>query len=146
MPLKFTPKIARRARFDLSPWSPTDFFKIATQVSTSITERIGKALDVNDAPAPPLKTERYKRAKERRGIDPVRNWKWSSHGGALLKDIRVTSASSIRAVISANSPQNIIKLRANQKRHRQFGMSPNNRRVFLEAARAVPFVRVRTSS
>jgi hypothetical protein len=65
----------------------------------------------------------------------------------LLKDIRVISASSIRAVISANSPQNIIKLRANQKRHRQFGMSPTNRRVFIEAARAIPVIRkVRTSS
>ena len=73
-----------RAWFVLGPFTAEDIHMLAigNVVRDSIAARIGKGLNVNDAPAKPLKPGRsgrrgYPDYKAARGLQPFRDWFWT---------------------------------------------------------------------
>ena len=57
--------------------------ELATVLATSIKTRILSGKDVTDSQAPPL-SKAYARSKQRRGLNPIRDWRWSGNTLAAL--------------------------------------------------------------
>lgn len=116
--------------------------RIADAVLISVKQRIGKALDTDDRPAPPLKNARYAKSKERRNIPGVRNWRFS---GLLMNSMQVMSAGPNKATIGfveraynlastkKYATTNLVAYLNNQK-WEQFGVSPRDAEVLKNAA------------
>ena len=97
----------------------------------SIAARIGKGLNVNDAPAKPLKPGRngrrgYPDYKAARGLQPFRDWFWT---GRTMRSLKVKSASENRAVIGFVDPNADRMAHVNNLREKQFGISPKDRKA-----------------
>lgn len=156
MAVKFQTKI-RKARFHVEGYTPEQMASVATVLRDSIEQRILRAMDVNDAAAPPLKqpirnvTSRrnvvtvngqrliqlpgkeyrgYPYYKQKRGGNPVRDWKLS---GRTLRSMRVLTAAANRAVIGFTDAEANKRAYINNRRWRQFGMSPRDRAAMMAA-------------
>jgi hypothetical protein len=135
--MAFQAKITR-ARFVLGPFTSEDMLTIGTVVRDSIAARIAKALNVNDAPARPLKPGRsgrrgYPDYKAARGLQPIRDWFWT---GRTMRSLKVKSASENRVVIGFVDPKAGRVAHRNNLLDRQFGVSPNDRKGLNAAVRA----------
>jgi hypothetical protein len=123
---------------------------IGNVVRDSIAERIGKGLNVEDAPAKPLKPGRngrrgYPDYKVARGLQPFRDWFWT---GRTMRSLKVKAASENRATIGFVDPNADRIAHANNLREKQFGVSPKDRMALraivlavLKRARVIQFRR-----
>ena len=128
-----------KARFVLGPFTAEDMLSIGNIVRDSIAARIGKGLNVNDAPAKPLKPGRsgrrgYPDYKAARGLQPFRDWFWT---GRTLRSLKVKSASETRAVIGFVDPNADRVAHVNNLREKQFGISPKDRKALTAAVLAM---------
>lgn len=96
---------------------------IGETLVTSIKERLGRAQTVNDSAAPPLRPG-YAKYKQRKKGSSLRDWNFQ---GRTLRGMRVTSAVPNRAVVSFSDPVAGMRAAVNNRRVRQFGVSPANR-------------------
>ncbi len=136
--MAFTAKITR-ARFVLGPFTSEDMLAIGNVLRDSIAARIGKGLNVNDAPAKALKPGRngrrgYPDYKKARGLQPIRDWFWT---GRTMRSLKVKSASENRAVIGFVDPNADRIAHVNNLREKQFGVSPNDRQALSRAVLAL---------
>ena len=139
-----------RARFVLGPFTAADMLAVGNVLRDSIAVRIGKGLNVNDAPAKALKPGRsghrgYPDYKVARGLQPFRDWFWT---GRTMRSLKVKSASENRVVIGFVDPNADRIAHVNQLRERQFGISPNDRKALravvlavLRQSRVIPVVK-----
>ena len=136
--MPFQTKITR-ARFVLGPFTGEDMQTIGGVLVDSISMRIRKALNVNDAPAKALKPGRsgrrgYPDHKAARGLIPIRDWVWT---GRTMRSLKVKSANENQAVIGFVDPNADRIAHANNLRERQFGVSPKDRQVLNTAVLGV---------
>ncbi len=136
--MPFQAKISR-ARFVLGPFTSEDMLAIGNVLRDSIAARIGKGLNVNDAPAKELKPGRngrrgYPDYKKARGLQPIRDWFWT---GRTMRSLKVKSASENQAVIGFVDPNADRVAHLNNLREKQFGISPKDRKALKDAVLAV---------
>jgi hypothetical protein len=132
MPAIFTTKIVHR-QITLSPFSAQQMSDIGSVVlNSSIIPRIRRAETVADAPAPPL-VARYAKRKIARGRAPIRDWYWR---GLTLGSLKVKSASEDRVTIGPVNGQAQTILAAQNRRARQWGVSPKDYEALNAAVRA----------
>lgn len=134
---RFKTKIVRsRARFVVKPLSAQQMINVAEPVKEDIKQRILRAETVNDTPAPPLKEKvpgkGYPTYKARRAPPAIRNWRLT---GRTLHEMRVLSAGPNRAVIGFSSPVANLRAYINNRRSRQFGVSPRNEQTLIQKYR-----------
>jgi hypothetical protein len=133
---RFQPKISR-ARFVVSPFTSEQMVEIGQVAVDSILHRLERGQNVSDQPATPLK-ERYQKYKARRSPPAIRNWRLT---GRTLRALRVLRANENRAVIGFRDPEAGRRAAINNRRERQFGLSPANWRDVIERVKQVRFVR-----
>src|SRR5271157_4552587 len=126
--MPFQTKITR-ARFVLGPFTAEDMQTIGSVLVDSISARIRKAVNVNDAAAKALKPGRngrrgYPDYKAARGLQPFRDWFWT---GRTMRSLKVKSASENRVVIGFVDPNAARIAHRNNLREKQFGVSPKDR-------------------
>jgi len=128
-------RIASRARFKNAPFSAEQMQSLGNALRDSVRDRIRRATDVYDAPAPPLKPHRnnpnssYAAIKVRRfGGQPIRDW-WRT--GRTLRSLHVLTVSINRVVVGFTDSVSNFRAFINNRRHRQFGMSPQDRNNVL---------------
>jgi len=132
----FRTKITR-ARFVVSPFTAEQMVEIGQVAVASILERLERGQNVSDQPAAPLRPS-YRKYKARRSPPAIRNWKLT---GRTLRGLRVLEANENRAVIGFSDPEAGRRAALNNRRERQFGLSPANWRDIREAVRRFRFAR-----
>lgn len=134
---------------------------IAENLLAKITQRISQGMDVHDSPAPPL-TPKYAKFKVERARRPnKRDWYLT---GITLRHLRVKSARPNRAVIgflpgvrryalksklgaktqpieNRSVPISLVVTK-NQRRCRQWGVSPSDEAVLINSIQGVDFIQV----
>ena len=149
--MPFQTKITR-ARWVLGPFTSEDMQTIGNVVLDSISSRIRKGLNVNDAETKPLKPGRnghrgYPDYKVARGLQPFRDWVWT---GRTMRSLKVKSASENRVVIGFVDPNAGRIAHVNNLREKQFGVSPKDRvamnRVVLAVLRQARVIQVRRAA
>lgn len=133
---EFQPKITR-ARFVVSPFSSEQMTTLAGVLRDSMRTRMLAGLSVSDSPAKPL-TPKYAATKQRRGGQPVRDWKLT---GKTLNSMAVLSASENRAVIGFSDPRAARIAAFNQRKERSFGVAPRDRQKLVEAVHQMRVVK-----
>lgn len=128
MASKFQPKI-RRARFAVPGYSPEQMITLGNAVVESMKTRFASALDVYDQAAPPLKPS-YAKWKAKRYPPAIRNL---MRTGRTLRGLRVLSGAPNRAVIGFSDTVAGMRMAFNQRRSRQWGVSPRNQQEMIEA-------------
>ncbi len=138
-------------------------------LAETIKARILRAQDVYDNPAPPLKQpERnltssrnirtvrgqqlyqlpgklyrgYPYYKAKRGIEPVRNWKFT---GRTLRALRALSTSQNSVKIGFSDPVADLRVTINNRRWRQFGLSPRDRAAAIRIIKTIKYVSVKAA-
>ena len=138
----YKPKISK-ARFVVSPFTPQQMVEIGQVCADSIKARLERAENVYDQPAKPLSEGRrgtgYKRYKSRKAPPAIRNWNLT---GRTLRGMRVLRANENRAVIGFSDPVAAMRAAINNRRERQFGVSPANWKDIIAAVKRIRFVRV----
>jgi hypothetical protein len=141
-----------RARFVLGPFTAEQMHSIGSVVLDSITSRIRKGLNIQDAPAKPLKPGRngkrgYPDYKTARGLQPIRDWFWR---GRTMRSMAVKAASENKVTIGFTDPHADMIAHVNNRREKQFGVSPKDRsvlaRVVLATLRQAKSIRVRKAA
>ncbi len=162
--------VRRSARFELTEYSPDRMRAIGERVNESIVGRIRRAEDVWDRPAPPLKrrmrsnskqvgkdrlyqiqpyrtrlgyAEYKEKGKFSGGVPkkPVRDW---DRTGFTLQSLKVLSARENQVTIGPDNPTAAARVRFNNARWRQWGVSPLDRQALLSAVRETSPIRVRS--
>ncbi len=122
-----------RARFHVSGYSPQQMVAIGQAlISRGIVPRVRAGGTVADSPAPALRPG-YARFKERRGVPAIRNWTLT---GRTLRSLKVLRASANRAVIGFTDALTNLRAVLNNRRARQFGVSPADRNVVAQEIQA----------
>lgn len=129
MPLKFQPVI-KRVRFESRGFSPEQMLGFGNVLLKSIQTRLDKAQDIYDQAAPPLKPQ-YQRRKERYAGTSVRDLRLT---GRTRRSMKVLEVGQNYGVIGLSDPEAANRIRWNQRRSRQWGVSPQNEK---DLARAV---------
>ena len=143
---RFKAKISR-ARFVVSPFSAQQMVELGQVAVDSIKARLERAENIYDQPAKPLSEGRrgtgYRRYKARKAPPAIRNWRLT---GRTLRGMNVLRANENRAVIGFSDPVAAMRAVVNQKRERQFGLSPVNWKDILAAVRQIRFVRAKSKA
>jgi hypothetical protein len=138
--------VKRRARFSVAGYSANQMELIGQSVRDDIEQRILSARDVNDSPTPPLKNgargNGYASQKARKAPPAIRNWKFT---GRTLRSMKVLSAAPNQAKIGFTDAVANKRAFYNNRRWRQFGVSPGNRKALVQALRQVKFVSVKAA-
>lgn len=119
--------VVRKARFAAPGYRPEQMIAIAQATADDIRVRIMRAQDVNDGIAPGLKAA-YAKRKSQRGGNPIRDWFLT---GRTLRSLKVLSAAQNRAVIGFTDAVSNFRAALNNRRWRQFGISPTNRQALV---------------
>ncbi len=134
--------VISRARFTVSPYTPRQMVELGKVVRDSVRVRILRAVDVSDQPAPPLKKKvkgrGYPEWKARVRPPAIRNWRLT---GRTMGAMRVLSANQNRVVIGFSDAVANLRAWYNNRRHRQFGMSPSDWRAALASVRKLHAVK-----
>jgi len=117
------------ANFEYIPISGEQKTELARVLANSIRDRIRRGHDVNDQPAPPL-SQKYARRKIRLGRQPIRDWTLT---GTTMRALGPVTMSDGRFAVGFNDARAAKIAALNNSRSQQFGMSPANRRDFLNA-------------
>jgi len=128
--MAFETKITR-ARFVVGPFSSEQMQTIAQVTMDSVSARIRRGLNVQDAAAKPLKPGRngrrgYPDYKVARGLQGIRDWVWR---GKTMRSLKVKAANENRAVIGFIDPEADRIAHINNQREKQFGLSPKDEEV-----------------
>lgn len=129
-PPKFQPVI-RRARVSVPGFSADTMLRFAGILNSSIQTRLDRALDIYDSAAPPL-SARYGASKLKRYGVSLRDWRFT---GRTRRAMRPLSAQQNKAVIGFSDPGVSVRVKKNQQRSRQYGVSPLNREDIYNAIR-----------
>jgi hypothetical protein len=133
----------QRARFVLGPFSAEQMQRIAQAGLDSISARIRRGENCDDAPAKPLKPGRTVNGKKLRGypdykmahgLQPIRDW--VGFRGKTMRSLKVKAANENRAVIGFVDPEADMIAHINNRREKQFGVSPKDRIAVNAAVRA----------
>ncbi|HXP88836.1 MAG TPA: hypothetical protein VN841_29210 [Bryobacteraceae bacterium] len=135
--MAFQTKI-QKARFVLGPFSADQMQRIGQAVLDSIAARIARGENADDEAARPLKPGRrghrgYPDYKSARGLQPIRDWKWS---GRTMRSMKVLTASENRVVIGFVDARADAIAHINNLREQQFGVSPKDRNALNAAVLA----------
>jgi hypothetical protein len=161
--LKFETRIGRSTKFQPIIFDAETMKNIGTSVMESIKKRIMTGLDISDLPAKPLAKSYHKFKTEKLHLPGIRDWKltgvtlahmhvlWAAPNQATIGfNVGTTSSPTLRrGFAGAKGGQKIVAISlvvgVNQRRCRQFGMSPINMRTFEQAiqSRAVLLARPR---
>jgi len=140
--MSFSPKITK-ARFVLGPFSSEQMTTIGLFMCDRIRRRIQSGVNISDNPSKEL-TQKYMRAKQRRGLMPVRDWTWR---GRTLRSLNVLRANENSVTIGFTDPQADQIAAVNNRREKAFGVSPEDRKalreIVLATLRAKPIVAFR---
>ena len=140
--MAFSPKITK-ARFVLGPFSSEQMTTIGLFMCDRIRRRIQSGVNISDNPSKEL-TQKYMRAKQRRGLMPVRDWTWR---GRTLRSLNVLRANENSVTIGFTDPQADKIAAVNNRREKAFGVSPEDRKalreIVLATLRAKPIVAFR---
>lgn len=144
--------VKRQLRLDLLSIPQRKMYELGNAALESIRERVAKARNVQDAPAAPLKSERWKRIKKAKGLKPIRDLRgtgmmWPEKGGKrkpklkpvghLMDQIAVRKVSDNRAhILEPSTRAGRMKARAAANRA-MLGFSPFNRRVIIARAQDI---------
>lgn len=129
---KFQPVI-RQARFDAPGISPQGMLTIGHALNNSIAARMDKGLDVFDATTAPL-TTKYQARKRIKGGSGLRDMKFT---GRTRRGMQPLSAAQNVCVIGFSDPVAQERMKINNRRYRQYGVSPSDSRVVLSAVSAL---------
>ena len=125
--MSFSPKITK-ARFVLGPFSSEQMTTIGLFMCDRIRRRIQSGVNISDNPSKEL-TQKYMRAKQRRGLMPVRDWTWR---GRTLRSLNVLRANENSVTIGFTDPQADRIAAVNNRREKAFGVSPEDRKALSE--------------
>ena len=130
---KFQTKIIRsKARFVVTGYKPEQMASLGQSlIDYAIKPRLARAEDIYDAPAPALKPN-YAKFKQRRSPPAIRNWQLT---GRLLRSMKVLRAAQNKAVIGFTDAATNLRAFLNNRRARQFGVSPKDRQILVQALR-----------
>jgi hypothetical protein len=131
--MAFQTKISK-ARFVLGPFSAEQMQRIGQAGLDSIAARIHRGENCDDSAAKPLKPGRvtsrgnqapgYPDYKMRRGLQPIRDWMWT---GRTMRSLKVKRADENRATIGFIDLRSDTIAHINNRREKQFGVSPKDR-------------------
>jgi hypothetical protein len=136
----------------LGPFTAEQMQTVGNVMVDTISSRIRQGLNVNDVPAKALKPGRngkrgYPERKIAHGLQPIRDWFWR---GRTMRSFTVKAASENRVVIGFADPQADMIAHINNRREKQFGVSPKDRSVLTRAVLAllkqVNVIRVRKAA
>jgi hypothetical protein len=131
---RFETKI-RKARFQYAGYSPQQMTQIGSDlIQQGLIPRILHGGDVYDQPAPPL-SEKYRRRKLLAGKSPIRDWSLS---GRTLRSLKVLVAGPNKAILGFTDAVSNLRAVINNRRHRQFGVSPANQTLLLRLFQRLP--------
>ena len=146
--------VLKSARFVYSPYSATEMQGFGQVLADSIRTRIQSGQNIYDQAAAPLKPGQsgrrgYPDYKAARGLRPVRDWTWSGH---TLRCLKVLTANENRAAIGfldealPGRSQTASQIAFyNNRRERQWGVSPHDREAVLAAFQARPIVMLKAA-
>lgn len=120
--MPFQTKITR-ARWVLGPFTSEDMAEIGQKLADDMGYRIKSGINVNDQQAKPLKPG-YVKQKQKHGMLAIRDWMYT---GRTMRSLKVKSASENRCVIGFVDPNADKLAHFNNRREKQFGVSPNDR-------------------
>lgn len=124
----------RHARLTFSPFSSEQMADIGNVVLESIKDRILLARNADDAPAKPLaiKYADWKSSAKNKypGKSRLRDW---SLRGKTLRSLKVKVASEDRATLGPTDPQSQMIVAVQNRRQRQWAVSPKNLEVLYAA-------------
>ena len=128
-----------RARFVYSPFSSEQMHEIGTEMLDTMWTRIGKGLNCDDAPAKELKPGRngkrgYPDRKGGHGLQTIRDLFFT---GRTKRSTAVISASEHRAVIGPVDSRTDLVLSVNNRREKQWGISPKDHGVLTKLVLSV---------
>ena len=127
----------------LGPFSSEQMTTIGLFMADRIRRRIESGVNISDNPSKEL-TQGYMRAKQRRGLQPVRDWTWR---GRTLRSLNVLRANENSVTIGFTDPQADKIAAVNNRREKAFGVSPEDRKalreIVLATLRAKPIVAFR---
>jgi hypothetical protein len=129
-------KIVNKLRFNEDHVDATGMREIGNSFIASQDARLSQALNVRDQPAKPLKSA-YARAKAAKGKKPIRDWFLS---GLTRLSIQVLQAIQNRVVIGSGNPTGDLRIRVNNRREKQFGVSPKDLENIKAAVKRVVVV------
>lgn len=145
--MAFQTRITRRARFVVGVFTAENMASIGEVTRDSVRERIRRGENVTDGPAKRLTFDRkgaYGRRKVKKGLRPERDWTYT---GETLKKMVVKSAAPNRAVIAFEDDKADLIANVNNRRDRQFGLSPKDsavlQRAVYETAKRANIVQVK---
>lgn len=119
---KFQP-VMKRARVGTPGFSADSMLRFAGELNSSITQRLDRAQDIHDGSALAL-TERYAKYKLKKLGSAIRDLRMT---GRTRRGMRPLSASQNKAVIGFSDPVAMNRVQVNNRRVRQYGVSPVNR-------------------
>src|SRR5215471_8877192 len=128
MPARFEPVI-KSARFDPRGVQAQQMLRLGNVLLASIQARLDRGETIYDAPARPLK-DSYQRRKQRLGGASIRDLQFS---GRMRRSLKVLEAGRNYAIIGPTDQEAANRLRWNQRRERQWGVSPVNERDLSRA-------------
>lgn len=130
MAVKYQPRVIKSRFIQTGGFSPAQMNDIASGLlSRSIKPRIISATTVDDTPAPPLK-EAYRKWKENKFPPAIRNW---IKTGRTMRSLNVLTISQNKAVIGFVDRLTNFRAFINNRRSRQFGVSPKDQKVLLDS-------------
>ena len=159
--MAYQPRVSK-ARFTVQDIAPEQMIRIGEAYRESQDRRLSQALDLRDAPAPPLKRvqrSNFKSVNQERlyrispdyrrkgyadykvskfGGQPVRDW---FRTGLTRRSIKVLFARPNQVKVGPANDTADRRITFNQRRWPQFGVSPNDQRAIAAAVAALKFVR-----
>jgi len=148
--------VKRQIRLDLLSFKQRQMYDLGNAALGSIKERVARAYGPNDAPAPPLKSESWKRIKKHFGGRPIRDLEGNGmmlqstirhyrdkrskgkfkinlqYVGHLMDQLSVRKVSDNQAfIVEPTTVAGRIKARGNRE---MLGFSPRNCAVIYQAA------------
>jgi hypothetical protein len=146
--------VIRRARFVYSGYTATEMQGFAQVLADSIRGRIQGGRNIYDQTAAPLKPglpgrRGYPDYKAARGLQPIRDWRWSGHTLRCLKVL--TANENCTAIGFLNEALPGRRMTASQiaafnnRREAQWGVSQRNREAVLAAFQARPVVMIKAA-
>lgn len=116
-------------RFVYHGYSPYQMETIGTGFLTrGMLPRIRQGLTVTDGPAPKL-APKYEKQKVTKGKQPIRDWVLT---GRLMRSTRVISRQGNQCTLGATDNTINARLYYNNRRARQFGVSPKDQIVLIQ--------------
>jgi hypothetical protein len=118
----------KRARVTVSGMTTADMWEIGDKFNTKMKQRILAAKTIDDVDARPL-SEKYKIRKIKKTPFPYRNLYYS---GDMLRAMRVVSVDQNTARIFFSYGPMAQRMAYNQRRSRQWGVSPSDAQYLSE--------------